>query len=690
LVFSEVAAKAEFAHDQEGRYIIDTVYGLRLKADSPLSLDALTALLNSSMLTFFLQQTGTVLRGSYFRIKTAYLNPFPIPRAFAAIGSHDAHYVAEQPTKITGEPDEVIHLVEELLAEEPEASADVYSVLDQLGAERQYLTMQYAARQAQILQTASHELEAAFLAWLEQQLHIAPDRQGDTDLDSLTQKNKLYSGIKNASFADIEEFLFQNKARLGVSLVHTDFSRALQREFNELVRKLQPIRQKIARTDDLIDQVVYRLYGLSAEEIAVVEGGRQIRSAETAALAGRSTSSIRAGVERVALAQTTDAELIRAVLQELERGATKLADLTARVAGRNPIRSTSRSLVEDLVRELRAVDWAEASAEHLNLGTDVPVGLLKPTSSAEELHLELAVAHERRNGGVVSGLLNRLRALAPHRQGAMVLPEPELDPPADRDQLADYARRQVAEWAGKLRSEYPATAAYLDDQQLGSKLATQFVELAALPTAAQRANRATELLRDAFAGALFGGIAAPRELIYTWVPRLAQAGLLMWARQLFGVSGMAIFPVGKFRNPDDPVDEAGVWQPGTNYRRIAVAAGEVALQAYALHTPDDEAGLERFVQVLVREYQALRSQELQPYVSLLACRDRVCYRLRIGNPGFERLLALAVAHGAARRIAYSIAIESDQSWAERGSNALELPVMVDGPRYLLAIEERKR
>jgi len=33
-----------------------------------------------------------------------------------------------------------------------------------------------------------------------------------------------------------------------------------------------PIKAQLGRTDALIDQVVYRLYGLSEEEIAVVEG----------------------------------------------------------------------------------------------------------------------------------------------------------------------------------------------------------------------------------------------------------------------------------------------------------------------------------------------------------------------------------------------------------------------------------
>ena len=36
--------------------------------------------------------------------------------------------------------------------------------------------------------------------------------------------------------------------------------------------KLAPLRERIRQTDELIDAVVYRLYGLTEEEIAIVEG----------------------------------------------------------------------------------------------------------------------------------------------------------------------------------------------------------------------------------------------------------------------------------------------------------------------------------------------------------------------------------------------------------------------------------
>ena len=39
----------------------------------------------------------------------------------------------------------------------------------------------------------------------------------------------------------------------------------------ESLQRVLPLKERLARTDKLIDQVVYRLYGLTEEEIRVVE-----------------------------------------------------------------------------------------------------------------------------------------------------------------------------------------------------------------------------------------------------------------------------------------------------------------------------------------------------------------------------------------------------------------------------------
>ena len=43
-------------------------------------------------------------------------------------------------------------------------------------------------------------------------------------------------------------------------------------EYEASMGKLRPLLARIAATDRLIDLIVYRLYGLTGEEVAMVEG----------------------------------------------------------------------------------------------------------------------------------------------------------------------------------------------------------------------------------------------------------------------------------------------------------------------------------------------------------------------------------------------------------------------------------
>jgi adenine-specific DNA-methyltransferase len=78
IVLPDVANRGTCFLDQESRWPLDTAYAIVCKSETRLDLHFILALLNSPLLTYFLKETGTALRGGYFRMKTAYLNPFPI------------------------------------------------------------------------------------------------------------------------------------------------------------------------------------------------------------------------------------------------------------------------------------------------------------------------------------------------------------------------------------------------------------------------------------------------------------------------------------------------------------------------------------------------------------------------------------------------------------------------------------
>ena len=103
-----------------------------------------------------------------------------------------------------------------------------------------------------------------FLGWLENYL--------GAKVEDLTPKTKLQSYYEH----DYESFLAvlkKNKRKLAVDPGRREPGETLKAEFEGSMKKLLPLRERIRKTDELIDAAVYRLYGLTEEEIRIVEGG---------------------------------------------------------------------------------------------------------------------------------------------------------------------------------------------------------------------------------------------------------------------------------------------------------------------------------------------------------------------------------------------------------------------------------
>jgi len=77
----------------------------------------------------------------------------------------------------------------------------------------------------------------------------------------------------NYEFQKLIDILVKNKKKLkdGYDPKSPTNYRHLQEWYEDSVDKLQPLRGRIEATDGLIDQIVYMLYGLTEEEIEIVE-----------------------------------------------------------------------------------------------------------------------------------------------------------------------------------------------------------------------------------------------------------------------------------------------------------------------------------------------------------------------------------------------------------------------------------
>jgi hypothetical protein len=116
-----------------------------------------------------------------------------------------------------------------------------------------------------------------FLQWLEAELEIAPDAKGHQGIEALTGKTRLkdflgdyQKGEEALAFDDLWEILRVNKRRIGRNLTPT-FMQELRTTYENSLSDLLPIKETLRLTDGLIDQIVYRLYGLTEEEVSIVE-----------------------------------------------------------------------------------------------------------------------------------------------------------------------------------------------------------------------------------------------------------------------------------------------------------------------------------------------------------------------------------------------------------------------------------
>ena len=110
-----------------------------------------------------------------------------------------------------------------------------------------------------------------FLAWLAREVGAPPD--------GLTGKSRLQNylgdyqkGEAHLALDELLDTLRRNRRHLRVDPSARAFQERLAQEYEASLEKLLPLKARLAATDRLIDLIVYRLYGLTEEEVAVVEG----------------------------------------------------------------------------------------------------------------------------------------------------------------------------------------------------------------------------------------------------------------------------------------------------------------------------------------------------------------------------------------------------------------------------------
>lgn len=160
---------------------------------------------------------------------------------------------------------ELLDLVDRCLPQMPDGTPDIEHeqsdvVHDLLALLAEEMTRLHKEKQAEV---------KGFLIWLEGFIGVA--------IDSLRNKTKIRAYYDDEiGWAGVLSALKQNRRAMkqakDIDIRRRQPQEMILADFNASLAKLRPLLERIDLTDKLIDQIVYKLYGLTEDEIAIIEG----------------------------------------------------------------------------------------------------------------------------------------------------------------------------------------------------------------------------------------------------------------------------------------------------------------------------------------------------------------------------------------------------------------------------------
>ena len=243
--------------DEKQHYALNTLIVINSKNEL-FNLRYILSLINSTLLDWYY---GTFLKSTkdvFSEIQARQIEQLPIHRiSFTTTADRRTALLDEAMvlySRYLSSPDSMNTLLDFValrLAAEPEESDVVHDLLA------------YLAEQMIEMNTEKNEEIKSFLEWFEREIGV--------EIDSLTNKTKLKQYHELDDFDELIGIIKKNKNKIPVNLSNRDFQNNLKIEFDKSLSKLEPLKNKINNTDCLIDQIVYKLYGLTDEEIKIVE-----------------------------------------------------------------------------------------------------------------------------------------------------------------------------------------------------------------------------------------------------------------------------------------------------------------------------------------------------------------------------------------------------------------------------------
>ncbi|MCG2718279.1 MAG: BREX-1 system adenine-specific DNA-methyltransferase PglX [Nanoarchaeota archaeon] len=262
IICREIHTRISCTYDNEQKYFLNHLYSITPKIHFQEGLLYITSLLNSKTLSFFFDSMfmHAHISGGYRQYKAFYLDRLPIRLIHFTTPAAERARLVEEAKKLYAAPDfaELLKLTDDCLPKD--ANGNFIAEKEKSDVVHDSLT--YLAEQMIEMNKEKNRVVKDFLEWIQSEIKTKPE--------TLTGRTKL----KQYYILDFDELLTilkNNKKRIPVNISSLQFHKNLKEGFETSKNVLTPLRIKIEATDNLIDQIVYKLYGLTEEEIKIVE-----------------------------------------------------------------------------------------------------------------------------------------------------------------------------------------------------------------------------------------------------------------------------------------------------------------------------------------------------------------------------------------------------------------------------------
>ncbi|TET70374.1 MAG: hypothetical protein E3J56_08130 [Candidatus Aminicenantes bacterium] len=298
IIFAKIALCIEGCFDTKGEFAsINT----NCIFESDYDLSYICGLMNSKLMSFIYKEYFGALRmsGGYFQFQAPQLEILPVRRISFVTPYGKRKILAEEALKhykkyLTSDNVEAIFkFIESRLKKQHHPDNELVEEHNNLPLNKDWKisnktlweqsdvihdTLAFLSKKMVELNKEMNCETEEFLKWLETQIKVKDDSKGNKGIEALTGRSQIkdYSGgyqkgKTQLHFQDFWRLIEKNKSRINVNLKSRELFDAIRNEYEKSLSKLLPIKEKILKTDWLINQIVYKLYGLTDEEIKIVE-----------------------------------------------------------------------------------------------------------------------------------------------------------------------------------------------------------------------------------------------------------------------------------------------------------------------------------------------------------------------------------------------------------------------------------